>query len=199
MKRSVIVLLAFILLLLPVNVLAEGDVEILFPRDGEGLKGRVEVTGYIKASNYSGFELDFSDEGNEAPGWYPILSGTKIADNGVLGIWDTTTISDGNYSLRLTVKLNDGTTSTDTVTGIRVRNYSPMEPGNPAIDSAISSTPTIQPTSLLPAAVMTVQPERNPAEITTFKFQATLVFGLVIGLIAGVLLFLIFKRQKSRS
>ncbi len=198
MKRWIPPLVIFLCLLLPVSVLAEGDVAILSPRQGEGVKGRIEITGYIKASNYSGYEVDFADESNEVPGWYPISGGTKIGADGLLSIWDTTTISDGNYSIRLTVSLNDGSTSTDTVTGIRVRNYSPMEPVTPQADAEEIIAPTSLPTSLLPASQITSIPERNPAEISGTKYQLTVVLGGVFGIGLSVLLIIFFSRQKTR-
>jgi hypothetical protein len=197
MKRFSVIPILILLLLLPAKVLADGDVAILSPKPGEGVKGRLVVSGYIKASNYTGYELDFSDEGNAAPGWYPITSGTKLADDGVLGIWDTTGISDGNYSLRLVVTLKDGSTSTHTVSGLRVRNYSTMETSTPGTELQETSAPTIQPTSLLPAAQKTVQPIVNPAAITPGRFQVTMGVGIVLGFIITFFLVSIFNRNRS--
>jgi hypothetical protein len=197
MKRFSVIFILFLMLYLPAKVLADGDVAILSPKPGEGIKGRVVVSGYIKVSNYTGYEMDFSDEGNAAPGWYPIISGTKLADDGVLGIWDTTGISDGNYSLRLVVTLKDGSTSTQTITGLRVRNYSTMETSTPGKELQVTIVPTIQPTSLLPTAQKTVQPAKNPAAITSGKFQMTIVIGIVLGFIITFFLFSIFNRNRS--
>lgn len=197
MKRFILIITLLVCLLPSSMALAEGDVAILSPQNGAGVKGRVVVTGYIKASNYSGYELDFMDEGNSAPGWYPVDNGTKVAEDGSLGIWDTTAISDGNYSLRITVKLNDGSTSSATVSGIRVRNYSPMETETPAPAGEQKIAPTAVPTSLLPAGQTTHQIVRNPAEVTTGQFSGTLILGAILGLAIGFILVIVFRRQKS--
>lgn len=200
MKRTILVVILVLLAVIPVGTVfaQDGDIAILSPRADEGVQGRVVISGYIKASNYSRYDIDFADETNAAPGWYPIDSGEKIADDGTLAIWDTSTISDSNFSLRLTVYLNDGSTSQTTVTGIRVRNYSPMEPMTPAPDgeAALVATPTA--VSLLPVSADAAATAANPAEVSPGRFQLILAGGVVFGLIAGFILMRLFSRQPTR-
>lgn len=200
MKRLILAFVVCILAFLPARmVLArDGDIAILSPRAGEGVQGRVVISGYIKASNYQRYDVDFADETNAAPGWYPVGSAEKIADDGTLAIWDTSSISDSNYSLRLTVYLNDGTTSTTTVTGVRVRNYSPMEPITPAPDGEAVAEATPTAVSLLPASADAAATAANPAEVSPGRFQLILAGGIVFGLIAGSILMRLFSRQHTR-
>jgi hypothetical protein len=200
MKRVILVVFLVLLSIIPVGtaLARDGDIAILSPRAGEGVQGRVVITGYIKASNYARYDIDFADEANAAPGWYPIDSGEKIADDGTLAIWDTSTISDSNYSLRLTVYLNDGTTSQTVVTGIRVRNYSPMEPITPAPDGEAVELSTPTAVSLLPASADAAATAANPAEVSPGRFQLILAGGIVFGLIAGFILVRLFSRQHTR-
>lgn len=198
MKRIILPFLVLVLCLFPSRVLADGDIQILTPEPNAGVKGRVVITGYIKTITYTGYDLDFADESNPVPGWYPIASETKIADDGTLGIWDTSTISDGIYSIRLTVYFKDGTTGSAVAQGIRVRNYSPMETMTPAEENVIADgEPTVAPVSLLPSSREAAPAERNPAEVSDSSFKTVLTIGLAVGVLVGALLTKIFSRGQS--
>jgi hypothetical protein len=198
MRLRIALILALLLCFLPLPVLADGDVAILSPSTGESVKGRVEVSGYIKASNTSGFDLEFADDQSDTPGWYLINSGEKLAADGMLGVWDTTQITDGNYQLRLTVRLNDGSASTAIIRGLRVRNYTAVEAVtvNPQNNTPAPPTPTR--ISLIPTNGQPGEAERNPAEISTVRYQVHAVLAVLIGLAVGLWLTYTFRKQKPR-
>ena len=67
MKALFSSLLVIFLLILPFHSAngQGGDVAILSPVDGEGVKGQVLVTGYIKATGYTRYDLEFAFTGKE--------------------------------------------------------------------------------------------------------------------------------------
>ena len=197
--KSKILFLVLICFLLPSSyVRAQGDVAILSPVDGEGVKGRIIIAGYIKATNAVRYDLDFAYTGQESAGWQPITTADKPAEDGSLGVWDTTAISDGNYTLRLRVYLSDGQTSDHLVSGVRVRNYSVMETTAPsALTGVITSQPSATLVSLLPAGTPSKALPPNPAAITNQKLQINLVVSILIGLVLALFLAFLFRNKKS--
>ena len=197
--KSKFLLFVLVCILFPSSfVHAQGDVAILSPTDGEGVKGRIIITGYIKATNAVRYDLDFAYTGQESAGWQPISTAEKPSEDGSLGVWDTTAISDGNYTLRLRVYLSDGQTSDHLVSGVRVRNYSIMETSTP---SALTGMTTSQPTptlvSLLPVGAPSKALPPNPAAITSQKLQINLVASILMGLIISFSLAFLFRNKKS--
>lgn len=177
-----------------------GDVAILSPAEGEGVKGQVLVTGYIKATGYTGYDLEFAYTGKEDAGWLPIATAERPAEEGLLGTWDTTAISDGNYSLRLRVYFSGGEVSEHVITGIRVRNYSPMETSTPLPDE-VQSTTGHQPTTvnLLPAGASAKPAAPNPAALTQAGLHRLIFISLAIGVILAVGLAVIFNKRNPGS
>ncbi len=202
MKALFSSLLVVILFVLPFHAASGqgGDVAILSPVDGEGVKGQVLVTGYIKATGYTRYDLEFAFTGREVAGWLPIASAERPAEEGLLGSWDTTSISDGNYSLRLRVYFSGGEISEHIVSGIRVRNYSTMETvtPNPAEpQTAITEQPTKP--SLLPSGATAKPAAPNPAALTQAGLQRLIIISLGIGIILAVGLALIFNKRNPGS
>ena len=68
-----------------------------------------------------------------------------------LVLWDTTTLTDGNYDLQLIIEREDEEPLVYNILGLRVRNYSLIETNTPAPtntaapDEAATSIPTITP------------------------------------------------------
>ncbi len=202
MKAFYSSLLVLILLLLPFHSASGqgGDVAILSPVDGEGVKGQVLVTGYIKATGYTRYDLEFAFTGKEDAGWLPIASAERPAEEGFLGTWDTTSISDGNYSLRLRVYFSGGEISEHIVSGVRVRNYSTMETAtpNPAAPQT-SLTEQATKVSLLPTGAPAKPAAPNPAALTQAGLQRLIFISLGIGIILAVGLALIFNKRNPGS
>ena len=198
MKRYLFIFLALLVLFPLSNVMAQGDVAILSPSDGEAIQGRVVVTGYIKASNVKEYRLEFGYQNANAAGWYLINSASVLEQDAVLGVWDTSAISDGNYNLRLTVIFTDQSTSQFTITDLRVRNYSPIETITP-VSANIKATKEPTLVSLLPKENTNQKMENNPTALSEQRYQAILVSGLVIGLVLTFLFSIILIRQRERT
>jgi hypothetical protein len=153
--------------------------------------------GYIKASNIKEYRLEFGFQNGDT-GWYLIQTATDVGDDGRLGIWDTTSISDGNYRLRLLVTFSDGTTSEYIVDDIRVRNYSVMEtstanPGAPA-QLATATKP-----NLFPVESAGKKPSVNPVSLSESRFRWIVGIGIASGILFSIILFIVFSRHKDRA
>jgi len=197
MKR-VVLLLWLNLLLFPLPVLAqEGDqLTISSPFEKEYIQGVVTISGSVTILGFSSYELSFAYENDTTQTWFELTSSTLPVFEGELGTWDTTTLTDGDYNLRLQVFLLDGTTQEIVVNDLRVRNYTPIPTATPTA----TSTPVVQfvaPTAQLILPVLaTATPSLptptpfppNPASLSESSISSALGRGAA----AALLLFVVF-------
>lgn len=190
MRRLIFLLLTGILLLLPDSfVLAQKEtptppaetleadrkLDIQSPLPGQALQGTVSISGTTAIAGFQSAEIDFAYADSPLNTWFLIAQSQTPVDNGELAQWDTTTITDGVYSLRLTVTLGDGSQQSVTINGLRVRNYTPIETNTPipvrATNTAVpgdTAVPTITPTPTTTPIPPTVTPlPQNPAQLST--------------------------------
>ncbi len=105
---------------LPVNI------AILSPVPGNVVSGAVQVLGAATHPQFLQYQLEFGPDPNPGNLWFPATSAVQAPVlNGLLGIWNTTTVQDALYQLRLRVYLRDGSTLTTVVNNIRVQNQAP--------------------------------------------------------------------------
>ncbi len=159
------------------------------PLPGQPLQGVVSISGATALDAFSAAQIEFRYESDQTQTWFLIQDEIPAIENDVLAGWDTTTITDGTYRLRLTVLKNDGSQSTYEVAGVRVRNYSPVETNTPALqpDETIEASAT--PTATPPVVQNTPTPQPpNPASVTNADLRGSAGRGLAVA--AG--LFLLF-------
>jgi hypothetical protein len=99
----------------------EGHAEISRPTAGDSVSGVVTILGSASSTSFDHYELSFGYDPNPTDTWFPI--GEPVSTQvsfGRLGLWDTTSITDGTYALRLSVTLDDGSVLEDVVEGIQV-------------------------------------------------------------------------------
>ena len=172
-----LLLLIFLLAAVAVNpVAAQAQPAILSPQQGEVLQGVVTMRGSSSAAGFLSSEVDFTYAGDSTGTWFFIANGSQPVDSDTLATWDTTSITDGNYDLRLRVYLTDGTHLDAIIPNLRVRNYTPVETPTPA-PTAIQ--PTLTPTvTLTPTPFPTPTPlPLNPAVLTTKDISTSLAYG----------------------
>lgn len=192
---------------------AASSASIETPVAGQAIQGSNFVRGSTGTNGFQSFEVDFSYKDDPTNTWFLIQEGTTPVQEGVLAIWDTTIITDGDYTLRLLVTLSDGAQVEVLVNDLRVRNYSPIEtdtpsptpfyvtlaPGMAAVPSTAEHIPTPIPTLFL--STPTPLPT-NPAVITSSQVVLTLGKGAAfsIGLLAllGAYLGVRYIVQKNR-
>jgi hypothetical protein len=131
---------------------------ISFPGDNEVVRGVISITGSAAHPAFDRFQVSYAREpvaGNNA--WVAV--GIERQDpviNGELAIWDTTTVPDGSYSLRLRVIRRDGNYSEIETNQVVVANAVPTE--TPTLEGPQETpTPTITPTSIPPTLTVIVE------------------------------------------
>ena len=165
------------------------------PTHGQAVQGSVVVYGNIASEGFLFYEVDLAYSNDATGTWFLVQESTSPVQDGILAIWDTTTINDGEYTLRLLVGKVGGTTNELIITGLRVRNYTPIETETPnAIQpevgfitgpTVVSITPLITPSAGRTSLPVTPTPlPTNPAEISSE--QAILTLGKGAGLSLGI-------------
>ena len=157
------------------------------PQTGDVLQGIITITGSDEVTGFFSSEVAFAFAGDTTGTWFLIAASSRPVEDGTLATWDTTTITDGNYVLRLRVYLGDGSFLDVTVPDVRVRNYTPIETPTPA-PTALQATP-------VPTATLTATPfptptsmPHNPAILTPVDVSISIAYG---GVAAVILLFVI--------
>jgi hypothetical protein len=84
---------------------------ITSPTAEEVLRGEVTITGSTDVPNFIFAQLDFAYASASQPTdtWFNIQTFSQAAAESTLAVWDTTSISDGDYVLRLRVAVEAGT------------------------------------------------------------------------------------------
>jgi hypothetical protein len=129
MKRTLL-LLPFLLF----HVAAQDStVAITSPARDEALRGQVNIIGSTDVPNFVSAQLDFAYASDETGTWFPLQTLSQPVFDSPLYTWDTTSITDDAYVLRLRVFTSDGGVQEATV---------PVLVQNDAVP-----TPTLVPTS----------------------------------------------------
>lgn len=174
-----------------------GPISISYPLHGQTLKATVNITGSIALEGWTSFELAFADAASTEPNWFPFATGSNpLAEDGPLAVWDTTTVSDGEYILRLRVSSPAGEQDVF-VYGIRIRNYTvdtPQPTSTPTITSTATATATATVTTTftpLPTSTPFSTPTQLPPNPATLRSDE-IVFNFLRGGLFSVMLFGIF-------
>ncbi len=138
------------------------NVSIQYPLPVYLLSGAFTVRGTIALPDMNGYYLEFRpmvDANTPADSNIPWQPATLPANtpviNGVLGVWNTTTTSDGIYELRLTVVTTSGQFVYSRVAPLRVENH-PQFGAAPTIPPA---QPTIAIIPVNPTPSVSQQPQ----------------------------------------
>jgi hypothetical protein len=174
------------------------DIWIDSPRSGEILQGMVWISGNTDSENFDQYDISFSYDTDLNPTWFLIHTSAQPVHNGLLATWDTTTIADGTYRLRIRVYKNDSSFLDIFIEGLQVRNYSPEEV--PLISNnlpIIANSKTTEP--IAPAPQLTGTPlANNSAIISDVMFLNRLLSGVIL-VSALFLIFGIYRTIKSRA
>ena len=165
--------------------------QVSSPKPGDVLIGKVNITGSTDVLDFQSAEVSFRYEGDTGDTWYLIQQSSDAVKDGTLAVWDTSTIADGIYRLRVSVILTDNRTVEVVIPNLRVRNYSTVETATPGPPANLAGQPTeIGPTSTATAvayATPTSLPD-NPAQVTSLRLAFSLVQGAAFAAVCFVLL-----------
>lgn len=164
----------------------DADVAITFPPPVWVLTGAVNIRGTVDVVNLSSYvveyrplvltaendsdsdaETDATPEATTEPEietWFTAtLPGNQIVQGDVLGVWNTTTVEDGLYEIRLLVNLIGGERETFRVGPVRVANDTDAQ-GQEIVETAPTLFPT--PTNL-PGGAIRTEAEASPTGLVT--------------------------------
>jgi hypothetical protein len=161
------------------------EITILAPMAGQAIRGNVPILVDTATQGFVSAALFFSYENDNTGTWFLISESLESIPDGVMTEWDTTTLTDGRYDLRLVVKLDHGEQYTSVVPSLRVRNYSPIETDTPTPSPTSAPQATPSP-SITPSPTPTPFPP-NPLQVTQYDIWVNLLRGAAGGFAAIVL------------
>lgn len=161
---------------------------ILSPVEGQVLTGIVEVRGSVPDDEFEYAELAYSLGDGDTPNWFTIKRLDQPVHDTTLGYWDTTTISDGIFRLKVAVHRTSGETQEVIVEGIRVANYTHIE--TPTPNAVVVNTPTaeVSPTAFSVESPAPTALPANPASISAADIRFSLTSGVAIAVLMLVIL-----------
>jgi hypothetical protein len=168
------------------------EISILSPLPGQAVRGSVPIGVDTTTQGFISAELDFSYENDGTGTWFLIWQSMEPIPDGTMTEWDTTTLTDGVYDLRLVVNLENGDQLTSVVPSLRVRNYSPIETDTPTPSPTSAPLATPLP-SITPSPTATQIPPTptplppNPLQVTQQDVWVNLLRGAAGGLAVIVL------------
>ena len=96
------------------------EIMLTAPEPGQEIKGIVTLTGTANVPNFGFYKYEFAPVGTDL--WTTIAAGSKTVEDGKLGDWDTTVLTNGDYFLQLVIIDNVGKTLEPCVIAVRVEN-----------------------------------------------------------------------------
>jgi len=182
------------------------DISIISPQTGDTLIGQVEIIGNMDVLNFANAELAFSYASNPADSWFTIQTFPQPvrAESPTLAIWDTTTLSDGDYILHLRVLFQDGSSQDIVISDLKVRNDAPPATKIPTITVTSGSitinphfTATNQPATLPPSFPSSTPLPANPVSVTSFSIYSNFARGAIMTLFLFIVFSLLLRLRKT--
>lgn len=162
------------------------------PQSGSAVQGSVNILGTTTQAGFQYAEVSFRYTGGQAGNWFLIQQIRKPVKDALLAVWDTTTIADGGYALRLQVFLEGGKVDEVIQTGLRVRNYTAIETSTPTPFQAATRSAAPHPLETASPIPQTATPRPTPTPLPAnpAQIQPTQLLGsLAIGFGAILLIF----------
>ena len=169
------------------------SVAITSPAPAEVLRGQVTITGKVDIASFVSAQLAFTYASNPTDTWFTLQTFSPPILDSNLVVWDTTSITDGDYVLRLRVNLEDGSFQEVTVPVTIGNDLLPTptsEPTATAQDEAdLIPTPFLLAASPTPTEVPRPTPTPlppNPASLDRNEVYTSLSRGalVILGLFA---------------
>lgn len=175
MKKILALFLFLNLIPLSLQFQAEEKPRVDSPQPGEQVKGTIIISGNTDLEGFAsgGVYFGYPDSGN----WFPIANLGKPVRNGPIAQWDTTSIEDGTYRLRIAVILRNGIVAETIVNDVQVNNSSILQASTQPIaveQKTEVNTPTMQSTPIMQTA--TPLPV-NPAELNNKRLNNVMIIS----------------------
>lgn len=148
---------------------------IELPQEGADLRGIVQVVGTAKMADLSHYVVEYG-AGSSPMAWMSISAPIgNVVERGLLTLWDTRTLENGVYTLRLVVYDRRGNNLEDRAL-VQVTNPTPTptQTPTPTPTATVTPTPTLTPTPTAtptatptPPASPTATPTAEPSPMST--------------------------------
>jgi hypothetical protein len=96
------------------------QIMITSPEPGTDVSGTVKITGTASVPNFGFFKYEFAPRGSQ--NWATISAKRDPVTNGDIGDWNTSSLTNGEYFLRLVITDNVGVSLEPCVIAVRVIN-----------------------------------------------------------------------------
>jgi hypothetical protein len=172
--------------------------QVLSPQPGQPILGSISIEAELAAEGVESVEISFAYSEDPTGTWFLITEIAGPPSDHKLVDWETSRLTDGDYTLRLIALLEDGRELTSIVPGLRLRNYTPVETATPtatltpAPDSTHTPFPTIIPTLTSIPYTPTALPA-NPALLT----ERDIGFHIILGALGAGAFFAILGLYAS--
>ncbi|MBC7877019.1 MAG: hypothetical protein H7Y59_07590 [Anaerolineales bacterium] len=176
------------------------DISITSPQPGDILRGQVEIIGNMNVPNFASAELAFSYTPDSA--WFTIQTFPQPVESPTMAIWDTASLTDGDYVLHLRVILQDGSSQDVVISDLKIRNDEPLPTDTPlatlpAQFESPLSTSTVQSVTALPTFPSSTPLPANPASVTTSSIYSTFVRGGLTTLVLFLFFSFLLRLRKN--
>ncbi len=152
---------------------------ITSPVSSEVVEGVIEIRGSVPEEEFASAEVLYSYAQTDKDTWFLIKRLDKVVQDDVLATWDTTTITDGVYRIKLTVKTTDGSENAVVIENILVSNYTRVQvqpEGITVIQTANSSAAA----EIVVPHSAAAEKRVNPASIQPQEVQRTIIIGILL-------------------
>jgi hypothetical protein len=144
---------------------AQGDLALITtPQNNAIIRGLVSIQGSATHPQFQFYKIEYAREPVTDDNW--VIIGA-IHEEQIVGsqleVWDTTSVPDGSYTLRLRVVRLDGNYSEYSAVQVVVANAQPTETPTPAE----TPTPTVTPTPLPPTPTIVIEQPALPTSGVT--------------------------------
>ncbi len=95
-----------------------GKLTLTAPKAGTEIRGTVDIQGTVNIPNFGFYKYEVAPINSDS--WATISAGRKIVVAGSLGQWDTTSVTPGDYQLRLVATDNQGQSLPACIIPVRV-------------------------------------------------------------------------------
>ena len=177
-------------------------VRIQSPVDGEYLQGSVQIIGTVTGTGLQSAEISFRYQDSQSQSWFVISQISSPIVDDMIATWDTSTIADGMYQIRVLAVFENGRELEEIINNLSVRNYTPFDLIKTENPEAIS-TENLQNQIVTVEVTQTLRPSPtvmppNEMIITQSQFITTAIQGGILGVLflLVIALFIIIRNRK---
>ena len=177
-------------------------VRIQSPVDGEYLQGNVQIIGTVTGTGLQTADISFRYQDSQSQSWFVISQTTSPVVDDIIATWDTSTIADGVYQIRVLAVFENGRELEEIINNLNLRNYTPFDPIKTENPELIS-TEYLQNQIVTDAATPTLSASPTPMPpnemvISQSQFITTAIQGGILGVLFlfVIALFIIIRGRK---